>query len=88
MISMGNKEDIPRALFWDTNPDSLDFQKNKKYIIERTLEFGDDRAVKWLFSIYPPSEIKKILDESRRISPKSARYWSLLLNNSPCSKRF
>ena len=46
---MGKQQDIPRALFWDIDPARLDLQENKDYIIERTLEFGDDKAVKWLF---------------------------------------
>ena len=76
---MGKQQDIPRALFWDIDPSRLDLQENKGYIIERTLEFGDDKAVKWLFSNYPRSDIKKVLAGSRRISRKSANYWSLIL---------
>jgi len=85
---MNDKEGIPRELFWDTDPDRLDLQKNKEYIIERTLEFGDDGAIRWLFSVYSQSEIRKILAESRRISRKSSYYWSLVLHNNACSKRF
>ena len=76
---MGRQEDIPRALFWDTDSAHLDLQENKEYIIERTLELGDDKAVKWLFSIYPRADIKKVLVKSRRISRKSFIYWSLIL---------
>jgi len=76
---MSKEEDMPRALFWDTDPTCLDLQENKEYIIERTLELGDDRAVRWLFSIYPRSDIKKVLAKSRRISRKSSNYWSLIL---------
>ena len=76
---MGRQEDIPRSLFWDTDSAHLDLQENKEYIIERTLELGDDKAVKWLFSIYPRADIKKVLVKSRRISRKSSIYWSLIL---------
>ena len=65
--------------FWDTEPDRIDLQKNKEYIIERVLELGDDKAVRWLFAKYPRSEIKKVLARSRRISRKSSHYWSLIL---------
>jgi hypothetical protein len=61
---MRKDEGIPRALFWDT---------------ERMLELGDDKAVKWLFSTYSRAEIKEVLATSRRISRKSANYWSLVL---------
>ncbi len=68
-----------RGLCWDIDPDHIDLQQNKEYIIERVLELGDDAAGKWLFAKYPRSEIKKVLSRSRRISRKSAHYWSLIL---------
>ncbi len=70
---------IPRSPFWDINPTHLDLRQNKKYIIERILEFGDDKAVEWLFSTYSRNDIKNVLHESRRISRKSSHYWALLL---------
>jgi hypothetical protein len=79
IFKMGKAGDIPRELFWDTDPARLDIQKNRQFIIERTLELGDERAVNWLFSTYPRKEIKRILAESRRISLKSYQYWSLIL---------
>lgn len=70
---------VGRDLFWDTDSDRIDLQKNKEYIIERVVELGDDKAVRWLFANYPRSEIKKVLARSRRISRKSSHYWSLIL---------
>lgn len=70
---------IPSGLFWDTDAAGLDLQQNKDYIIERVLELGDEKAVSWLVSRYRRSEIKKVLAASRRISRKSANYWSLVL---------
>jgi len=76
---MKKGKDIPPGLFWDTDSSSLDLQQNKEYIIERVLELGDENAVSWLVSCYRRSEIKKVLAASRRISRKSANYWSLVL---------
>jgi len=76
---MDKGKSIDRSLFWDIEPDRLDLQRNKEYVIERILELGDERAVRWLFSKYPRSEIIKVLASSRRISRKSANYWSLIL---------
>jgi Family of unknown function (DUF6922) len=78
--AMVEKEGIGRDLFWDTEPDRLDLQKNRDYIVERVLELGDDRAVRWLFSKYSRSEIKEVLARDPKISRKSFRYWSLVLN--------
>ncbi len=74
------EESVGRDFFWDIDSGRLDPQENKEYIIERILEFGDDIAVKWLFSNYSRSEIKNVLAKSRKISKKSAQYWSLILN--------
>lgn len=76
---MNIEGDIARTLFWDIDPDRLDLQENKDFIIERVLELGDDAAVKWLFSTYPRSDILNVIAKSRRLSRKSARYWSLVL---------
>jgi hypothetical protein len=70
---------IPRELFWDTSIDRLDLQENQRYIIERTLELGDEKAVEWLFSTYARTDIEKVLRESKNLSPKSSRYWALML---------
>ena len=76
---MKKEMDIPRELFWDTDTARLDLQENKQYIIERILELGDEKAVKWLFSIYPRNDVKKALKKSRNISQKSSNYWTLML---------
>jgi hypothetical protein len=76
---MKKEEVIPRELFWDTDVTRLDLQENKQYIIERTLELGDGKAVSWLFSNYARSDIKQALRKSRNISRKSSHYWTLIL---------
>lgn len=78
-MEMDEGENVGRGHFWDTEPGHLDLQKNKNYIIERVLELGDERAVRWLFSKYSRREIKEVLAGSRNISRKSSRYWSLIL---------
>lgn len=76
---MKKGKNVLPGLFWDTDTSRLDLQQNKEYIIERVLELGDEKAVSWLVSCYRRSEIKKVLGSSRRISRKSANYWSLVL---------
>lgn len=59
---------------WDTDFNKLDSKRDKKYIIERILETGDESAVHELFSIYSTGEIREALRENRHLSPKSADY--------------
>jgi hypothetical protein len=68
--------------FWDVDPSSLDLQQNKTYIIERLLELGDEKAIRWLFMKYPRAEIVEVIGSSRSISPKSRSYWRLILEEA------
>ena len=74
------KEPFLQSFFWDTDTSKLDIEKNKQYIIERILEYGDKKEVKWLFSTYKKDDIVETLKKSKRISAKSGNYYYLILN--------
>ena len=67
-----------QSLFWDVDPKTIDPKKHAKYIIERVLDFGNDREVKWLVHYYSPRLMKKVVQESRVLDPKSRSLWSLI----------
>ncbi len=69
------------SLFWDTDPANINVKKNAAYVIERILELGNDKEVKWLWNNYQHSLIKKIILTSRSITPKTKNLWQLLLKN-------
>ncbi|HLD38456.1 MAG: hypothetical protein A3D75_01590 [Candidatus Levybacteria bacterium RIFCSPHIGHO2_02_FULL_37_18] len=69
-----------KKYFWDTDFNSLNIEKHKKYIIERILELGDDEAVKWLNNVFKKDEIINTLKTSRTISRKSLNFWNLIIN--------
>lgn len=71
-----------QSLFWDTKPEWVDPQKNAQYVIERILDFGNDKEVSWLRKFYEASFIKKIVEKSRSIRPKTKNLWLLLLKNN------
>lgn len=66
------------SLFWDVDPKTIDPKKHAVYIIERVLDFGDNKEVKWLAHYYSPNIIKKTVQISRVIDPKSKSLWSLV----------
>jgi len=70
-----------QTLFWDTNPNKIDTQKNAQYIIERILDFGNDKEVKWLWNFYDKKLIKKIVSNSRCLMPETKNLWQLMLKN-------
>ncbi len=79
---MSDIDDIAE-FFWDVNARSLDTVKNKKFIIERLLQYGRPEQIKWLFTHYSDNDIVEVVKSSRTIDKKTANYWSLHYNISP-----
>lgn len=71
-----------KQYFWDIDFKKLDPQKSKSYVIERILEMGDDKAVRWLLKAFDRSLIRDVVRKSRALSPVTANFWSLLLGIS------
>ncbi|MBN1445183.1 MAG: hypothetical protein JW957_03645 [Candidatus Omnitrophica bacterium] len=69
-----------KKYFWDVSFEKIDLQKNREYVLKRILDYGDERAVAWMYRNFKKSEIKKTLSEFRGYSQKSANYWALMLN--------
>jgi hypothetical protein len=69
-----------KRYFWDVEFSKLDKRSYASFIIERVLEYGDERAIRWLFKHFKKPELKKTLTKRQDISPLSANYWSLILN--------
>jgi len=69
-----------KKYFWDVDFSGLDFRENPGYITARILEYGDAKAIKWLFGASQKNEIKKVVMKSRQLSSKTANFWSLFLN--------
>lgn len=70
-----------QALFWDTNPQKIDVKKNARYIIERILDFGNDKEVSWLYHFYDKSLLKSVVAKSRSLMPETKNLWTLILEN-------
>ena len=68
-----------QGLFWDTVPKNIDPKKNAQYIIERILDLGNDKEVKWLWNFYNKSLLKNVVAKSTCLRPRTKRLWTLLL---------
>jgi hypothetical protein len=78
-----SKQTLPRFLkpyFWDTDHAKVNARRHAVYIIERVLEYGDDRAIRWLQKNYSPEQIARVVRTSRVLSPNTANLWGLLLH--------
>ena len=69
-----------KKYFWDTDFAQLDVSKNRSYILSRVLEYGDAKAAAWALGHFSDKDIKKVLRESRALSPKSGNFWAVFFN--------
>lgn len=69
-------------LFWDCNPDLIDFKKNQRYVIERVLTRGFIEDFYILLKIYTPDEIRNALRKSKELDPKTINFCSTFFNIS------
>lgn len=59
---------LRKALFWDTSFDKIDWQKNKRAVIKRVLERGNEQEINEIISFYGKQVVMdevKLMGESR-----------------------
>lgn len=79
-----------KSLFWDTDINTIDMSKNKRYIIERILKFGDLTDYHWMQNTYSMKDIKNvILEERSDLDPRSINFWchNFGIEKSICTKK-
>ncbi len=69
-----------KKYFWNVDFADLDFRAKPFFVIARLLEYGDIRSLRWLFGKVDKKQIKEVIMKSRELSPKTANFWSLVLN--------
>jgi len=74
-----------RTALWSYDTERLDITKDKTLIIRGVLASGTYEAVRWLRSTYQEHEIEDAFRTSvaSAWSPKTLRFWSLILNTTP-----
>jgi len=76
---------LPKFLhryFWDIEAKKLNPQKRPQYVIQRLLEMGDQKAIRWLRKNFSKTQIITTLKERRGFSPKTAGFWASFYNIS------
>lgn len=74
---------LPKFLkkyFWDVDFSKIDLDRRRIYVLKRLLEYGDEKAISWMWKNFTPSEIKNILYNYRGLSFRSANFWAVILN--------
>lgn len=69
------------SLFWDCDPESLDLERHRRFIMRRVVEHGGVDSMVWLRRQYGDDSLRAWLREEhgRGLSPPSLRFWSLIL---------
>lgn len=62
--------------FWDIDKKNLRLPEHLFFLVERILEYGDIKSVKWLFSHIRKEEIIEVLKKSKNLTRKTANFWA------------
>lgn len=77
-----------RPLFWDVDINMVDWQKNKKQIIRRILNLGNEKAYRWMFKVYSPEDIKEAVRNDKNLNPRAgvmiANYYGIKKEEVAC----
>lgn len=68
-----------KKYFWDIDFAKLNPDKSPVYVIERLLEIGDDRTIRWLLATFNVNLVREVVMTSRVLSPETASFWSTIL---------
>jgi hypothetical protein len=71
-------KDFSKHLFWDVNPDTLDLEKHKQYIIHRVLQYGLYHDWILIKNFYGLKEIGEMSIKIRDLDKKTANFISYI----------
>jgi hypothetical protein len=71
MKNPAKKPALPKRLFWDVNPDNLDFDKKAAFVIERVFEWGDVDDIRSIRRYYGDSKVSDVLLEAKYLALKT-----------------
>lgn len=67
-------EALPHSLFWDTNPQKLDWETHAVFIANRVVERGDYPHFKLLIALYGRERLKDLVLQASTLSPKTMSF--------------
>ncbi|MDR0877146.1 MAG: hypothetical protein LBN21_03770 [Treponema sp.] len=71
---------ISKKLFWDIHYDKIDYDDDKKLIIERVFSLGSENDERELFRYYGEETIKKVVINLKYLDKKVLNYLSIILH--------
>lgn len=74
------KPPFSRAIFWETDYDTIDWENKAQYVIERVVMYGNMEDWRLLRTYYGIDKIKSAVLNARDLDPKTMSFMSLLFN--------
>lgn len=68
------------SLFWDTDPEKLDYDQHARYIMSRVVSYGKWSEWKQLLNFYGRERIASELTRERELDIKSVHFLSVMLD--------
>lgn len=67
-------------LFWDVNPDGVDLQLHRDYVMERVMVRGNWEAMRWLLATYDAPALRAFVEGRGRkvVPPEALAFWALM----------
>ena len=72
--------DLSQHLFWDVDREVHQWERNKKFIIQRVLEYGHENDWQVIKSVYGLNEIKKVAISLRSLDEVAMHFISKITN--------
>lgn len=77
---MKEKPKLSRYLFWDTDPDKIDYDKHPRYVIEKVVTMGQFEDWQEIKRYYGIEMIKNKCLEVRSFDPKTLSFLSVIFD--------
>ena len=74
---ISNRVNLSPTLFWDTDVDLIDWEKQARFIIERVITRGDIEDWKQIKKFYGLQKIKKEIISMRYLDKKTLNFFSI-----------
>lgn len=68
-----------RILFWEVEPENVDLQRHRDYVMQRIMTRGSWEAMRWLRRTYPLEQVADFIRrKGRKLTPRDEAYWALI----------
>ena len=72
------RDDFSENLFWDADPADLDFERNKRYVVQRVLERGTVNDLGQIFRLYGMPDVVETAKSLRTLEPRALSFVSCI----------